>query len=101
MENDFKENLSRRIAALETKIYGHCEEVEKVMAGYNPSSFCAGFLHALTLVMGLLTQMPDAVEIPNCKKCAFNYTFAWHQCEHCFGEAVNNFVSKEEVTNNG
>lgn len=101
MANDFKENLSRRIAALETKLYGHCEEVEKVMAGYNPSSFCAGFLYALTLVRGLLTQIPDAVEIPNCQKCTFNYTIAWHQCEHCFGEAVNNFVPKEEVTNDG
>lgn len=62
MANDFKENLSRRIAALETKLYGHCEEVEKVMAGYNPSSFCAGFLYALTLVRGLITQIPDAVD---------------------------------------
>lgn len=97
MANDFKENLSRGIAALETKLYGHCEEVEKVMAGYNPSSFCSGFLYALTLVKGLLTQMPDAVEIPDCKKCAFNYTIAWHQCEHCLGEARNNFAPKEEA----
>ena len=63
MANDFKENFSRGIAALETRLYGHNEELEKVMAGYNPSSFCAGFLYAMTLVKGLLTQMPDAVEV--------------------------------------
>lgn len=100
MANDFKENLSRRIAALETRLYGHCEEVEKVMAGYNPSSFCAGFLYALTLAKGLLTQMPDPTEIPDCQKCAFNEGIAyWHQCERCIGQATNNFVSKEEVHN--
>ena len=99
MANDFKENLARRIAAQETKMLGHCEEFETAMAGYNPSSFCAGFSYAMSLVRGLLTQTPDAVEIPNCQKCAFNYTIAWHQCEHCLGEAVNNFVPKEEVQN--
>lgn len=37
------------------------------------------------------------VEIPDCKKCAFNYTIAWHQCENCLGEARNNFVAISEV----
>lgn len=71
MANDFKENLSRGIAALETRLYGHNEELEKVMAGYNPSSFCAGFIYAMTLVKGLLTQMPDAVEVVRCKDCLY------------------------------
>lgn len=38
------------------------------------------------------------VEIPDCKKCVYNDGIAyWHQCEHCLGEARNNFVAKEEV----
>lgn len=45
----------------------------------------------------LLAVIENAVEIPDCKKCIFNYTLAWHQCERCFGEATNNFVPKEEV----
>jgi hypothetical protein len=54
---------------------------------------------ALSYVGDLVIEAPtvDAFEIPDCKKCAFNYTIAWHQCEHCLGEAVNNFVPIEEV----
>lgn len=37
------------------------------------------------------------VAVPDCKKCAYNYGLYWHQCEHCIGEARNNFLSKEEV----
>lgn len=42
--------------------------------------------------------LETAVEIPDCKKCAFNDGLAyWHQCEGCLGEATNNFVSISEV----
>ena len=38
------------------------------------------------------------VEIPDCKKCAYNDGIAyWHQCEGCLGSARNNFLAKEEV----
>ena len=48
----------------------------------------------------LLAAIENAVEIPDCKKCAFNEGIAyWHQCERCIGQATNNFVSKEEVHN--
>lgn len=48
----------------------------------------------------LLAVIENAVEIPDCKKCAFNEGIAyWHQCERCIGQATNNFVSKEEVHN--
>ena len=44
----------------------------------------------------------DAVEIPDCNKCAFNEGIAhWHQCENCLGQARNNFVSISEVINDG
>ncbi len=40
----------------------------------------------------------DAVEIPDCKKCAFNDGIAyWHQCEGCIGNSRNNFVPATEV----
>ena len=40
----------------------------------------------------------DIVSVPDCEKCAFNEGIAhWHQCEHCIGQATNNFVPKEEV----
>lgn len=39
----------------------------------------------------------DAVVRPDCEKCAFNEGIAyWHQCEHCIGQATNNFVPKVE-----
>ena len=38
----------------------------------------------------------DAVEIPDCKKCVFFHTIAWHQCEGCIGDARNNFAEREE-----
>ena len=83
MANKFKENFSRRIAALETKLYGHNEELEKVMAGYNPSSFCAGFLYAMTLVKGLLTQMPDAVEVVHGRWVQHNQSEEVFVCSEC------------------
>lgn len=44
----------------------------------------------------------DAVEIPDCNKCAFKEGIAyWHQCENCLGEARNNFVSILEVNKDG
>ena len=48
----------------------------------------------------LLYKQPtiNAVEIPDCKKCAYNDGLAyWHQCEGCLGAARNNFLSKEEL----
>lgn len=47
-----------------------------------------------------IAKMPtvNAVEIPDCKKCAFNEGIAyWHQCERCIGQATNNFLAKEEI----
>lgn len=45
-----------------------------------------------------LNKTVNAVEIPNCDKCAFNNGIAyWHQCERCLGNARNNFVSISEV----
>lgn len=44
----------------------------------------------------------DAVEIPDCNKCAFDEGIAhWYQCENCLGQARNNFVSISEVINDG
>ena len=99
MANDFKEKLSQAIARQETRMLGHCEEFEQAMAGYESSSFCAGFQYSMTLAKGVLTQMPDPIEIPDCKKCFWNDQIAWHQCENCLGQARNNFLSKEEVNN--
>ena len=41
----------------------------------------------------------DAVEIPDCKMCEFNYTLNWHQCEGCFGNARNNFTPRMDGGN--
>ena len=41
----------------------------------------------------------NAIEIPDCNKCAFNEGIAhWHQCENCLGQARNNFVPISEVS---
>ena len=45
----------------------------------------------------LLSVIENAAEIPDCKKCFWNEQIAWHQCEHCLGEARNNFLAKEEA----
>ena len=61
--------------------------------------FLCGITTAITEIENAPTV--DAVEIPDCKKCAFNNGIAyWHQCEGCFGNARNNFVSLEEVMKN-
>ena len=40
----------------------------------------------------------DIVSVPYCEKCAYNEGIAyWHQCEHCIGNATNNFVAITEV----
>lgn len=46
----------------------------------------------------LLAVIENAVEIPDCSKCAYNAGIAyWHQCENCLGQARNNFLSISEI----
>ena len=69
MASKIKEYLIRGISHIQFRMLGHDKEFENKLAGYNPSSFCAGFEYALTICRGLISQMPDAVEVVRCKDC--------------------------------
>lgn len=58
-----KWEIGRMLDRLYCRIYGGNEEFEDRMAGYNSSSFCAGFEYAILLAKGLLSQLPEP---PNC-----------------------------------
>lgn len=61
--------------------------------------FCIGCVD-LQDITEAWNRRVESVEILDCEKCAFNDGIAyWHQCAHCIGQATNNFVSKEEITN--
>jgi hypothetical protein len=59
--------------------------------------YARGFEEAVDKVYDATTV--DAVEIPDCKMCEFNYTLNWHQCEGCFGNARNNFTPRMDGGN--
>lgn len=62
---------------------------------YHDCSFTPGvYEHSIVGLAALMLE--KSVEIPDCKKCVYNYTIAWHQCEDCLGEAKNNFVARED-----
>ena len=71
MVSKLKEDLCRGIYRIQNRSLGHNEEFEKKLAGYNPSSFCAGFEYALNLCRGLISQIPDTEEVVRCKECEF------------------------------
>jgi hypothetical protein len=62
---------------------------------YHDAKFTPG-VYEHSVVGKAALMLEKSVEIPDCKKCAFNYTIAWHQCERCLGEATNNFVERME-----
>ena len=77
------------------------EPIKKFIAdGLNNPDPMKAFGHDAIVILAEIEYAPtiDAVEIPDCKKCAFNEGIAyWHQCEHCIGHATNNFLAKEEI----
>ena len=59
---------------------------------------CGEYDHEDVLAVIASQKTVDAVEIPDCNKCAFNDGIAyWHKCENCLGAATNNFVTISEV----
>lgn len=84
VQDDMKELIGRGLDNIYWRIYGTNKEFNERMAGYNPSSFCAGFQYAIQLAKGLLTQLPHP---PKGEK---ETTFC-KDCEHlmfsdCYGE---------------
>lgn len=94
---DFKETLSRAITYKQNAIMGCAEGFNKVMAGYNPSSFCAGYLYAMQTVKGVLTQMPDAEDVVRCRECVYcrDNTICFRKVKkgnpHCIDRVHANF----------
>lgn len=59
VQADMTELIGRGLDNIYWRIYGANKEFNERMAGYNPSSFCAGFQYAIQLAKGLLTQLPQ------------------------------------------
>ena len=59
VQDDMTELIGRGLDNIYWRIYGKNKEFNERMAGYNPSSFCAGFQYAIQLAKGLLTQLPQ------------------------------------------
>lgn len=59
VQDDMTELIGRGLDNIYCRIYGASKEFNDRMAGYNPSSFCAGFQYAIQLAKGLLTQLPQ------------------------------------------
>lgn len=87
MANKLKKDLSRGLSRLHSRMIGNDKEFEKAVAGYNPSSFCVGFDYAMNLVKGLLTQMPDAVEVVHGRwvDVSLSFTHPKAKCSVCGG----------------
>lgn len=59
IQDVFIEELSKKMHRLHSLLLGADKAFNERMAGYTPSSFCAGYDYAFELAKGLLTQLSE------------------------------------------
>jgi hypothetical protein len=85
------------------KAYEGLKRISETLTYHEDIQVCNVQLATYKEAMQYIKDAPavDAVEIPDCKMCEFNYTLNWHQCEGCFGNARNNFTPRMDGDSNG